>query len=259
MARTLTGTVLTTAFCTSLTFTPSLSRAEKTPPQKIKETSEATSKEEKKKQNPEELTWKAHGRNIIKQGFDRKGWWILGVGTAVTLAIIPWDKDIREDVENNNRKIGSGLSQVGSRLGGGVPLTLFALGQMYWDYPNGLAALEAMTLSSITHNILKFSTARERPDRPQRESFPSGHTAHGFAFASAMQHAYGWKAAVPSYTVATLIGLSRQADGVHWTSDLIFGAVLGIWWGRATRYDKSSGIKPYADFSSGTFGFRYEF
>jgi membrane-associated phospholipid phosphatase len=43
-----------------------------------------------------------------------------------------------------------------------------------------------------------------------------------------LQDHYGWKVGVPAFVVASYTAASRIAANQHWTSDVIFGAALGM-------------------------------
>lgn len=58
-------------------------------------------------------------------------------------------------------------------------------------------------------------------------SFPSGHAAFFFAIA-AIIYFYNKKAGLWLFLSAFLIGLARVVTGVHWPSDIMGGAVVGI-------------------------------
>ena len=89
-------------------------------------------------------------------------------------------------------------------------------------------------------------TRRARPDRvaigvivrrhvamPTSTSFPSGHTAAAFAFATGV--GVEWPAAsVPLYVLAGLVGYSRVHTGVHFPGDVIVGSLVGATIGEAT-------------------------
>jgi membrane-associated phospholipid phosphatase len=69
---------------------------------------------------------------------------------------------------------------------------------------------------------------RERPDGSNNVSFPSGHTAGGFAAASVLGQHYGWKASIPAYIGAIYIAAARVDGNKHYLSDVVFGAALGL-------------------------------
>ncbi len=58
-------------------------------------------------------------------------------------------------------------------------------------------------------------------------SFPSGHTIFVFAFATII-YFYNKKWGYWFGTGALLVGLARIVAGVHWPSDILGGAILGI-------------------------------
>jgi membrane-associated phospholipid phosphatase len=103
---------------------------------------------------------------------------------------------------------------------------------------NGLTAV-ALT-SAVVNLGLKPIGNRRRPDRdvhqvpitrqvamPRSTSWPSGHSASAFAFASGVGAA--WPAAgIPLNALASLVAYSRVHTGVHYPSDAIAGAVSGV-------------------------------
>lgn len=58
-------------------------------------------------------------------------------------------------------------------------------------------------------------------------SFPSGHAAFFFALATGVFFYRKWWG-VLFYAAAILIGFSRVAAGIHWTSDIVAGAAIGV-------------------------------
>ncbi len=103
----------------------------------------------------------------------------------------------------------------------------------------GIIMAIALIIDLIGCNlILKPLIARERPFEintainlliapPGDYSFPSGHTAASFAAAAAMYFS-GYKYWKPFGVLAAVIALSRLYLYVHYPTDVIFGAVLGI-------------------------------
>lgn len=133
-------------------------------------------------------------------------------------------------------------SRMISRLGdGGLYLALGLLLAMF-EVQDGerflFAGLLAFSLELPLYLLLKNTIKRDRPcDRfdnfdafivpSDKFSFPSGHAAAAFVFATVLSHFYP-SMFVLSYSIALLIGLSRVMLGVHYPTDIAAGAVLGI-------------------------------
>ena len=62
---------------------------------------------------------------------------------------------------------------------------------------------------------------------PESHSFPSGHTAAACAFTVGVSSVLPRVAVVPA-VVAVVVGYSRIHTGVHYPSDVLLGAVLGL-------------------------------
>ena len=113
-----------------------------------------------------------------------------------------------------------------------------------------LRGIAAQSLASATANLVGKSLVRrarpaaeltplirrlQRP--PTSSSFPSGHTASAAAFATgvALEHP---RLALPITALAVGVGLSRVVTGVHYPSDVVAGAAIGVaaglvttrWW-----------------------------
>jgi membrane-associated phospholipid phosphatase len=103
-----------------------------------------------------------------------------------------------------------------------------------------LAGVASVGMSSAVSNILiKRLLPRRRPDRtgatvpevrwvrmPTSLSFPSGHSASAFAFASAVGSGLP-QLSLPLHLAATAVAYSRVHTGVHYPGDAIAGALLG--------------------------------
>lgn len=111
----------------------------------------------------------------------------------------------------------------------------------------GAAMAVSLGLEALCCNvILKPFVARVRPcdvnpaiqlliPHPEGYSFPSGHTGASFAAASALAFG-GSRWGLPAFVLAALIGFSRLYLYVHYPTDVMAGALLGImlgWLGNA--------------------------
>ena len=112
----------------------------------------------------------------------------------------------------------------------------------------GIILICSLLMTTILgEGIIKHIVKRKRPfikmnicdqliiGTPSTYSFPSGHTASSFA-ASAVFLAINSRISIIIVLIATLIGFSRIYLKVHYVSDVIGGAVLGLLCGSITVY-----------------------
>jgi membrane-associated phospholipid phosphatase len=109
-----------------------------------------------------------------------------------------------------------------------------------------LRGVIAIGATSAAVNIgMKAIGPRPRPDRvgaqvpfarqvamPSSGSFPSGHSASAFAFASCVGASLP-RAAPPLLGLAAAVACSRVYTGVHFPGDVLVGSVIGVVIGRA--------------------------
>jgi undecaprenyl-diphosphatase len=102
---------------------------------------------------------------------------------------------------------------------------------------NGMASIALA--STVVNIVLKPLGRRRRPDRaahavplarqvamPLSTSFPSGHAASAFAFATAVTRELP-TVGIPIHGAAAVVAYSRVHTGVHYPLDVIVGAVVG--------------------------------
>jgi len=163
--------------------------------------------------------------------------------TAATAALITTDEEAGKLLPNTpdqvlwcNRvsKMGAAYT-LGGLIGGAIVVggvkhepELLKMGRL---------SAEAFANSFIVNYAIKGMTARERPDQNDGQgrfwkggqSFPSGHAMNSFAVATAVARSPAcpkWLA-ITSYSVATIVSLSRWGARKHFPSDILVGGVLG--------------------------------
>ncbi len=124
----------------------------------------------------------------------------------------------------------------------GTPLSVLTIGFIKKDKETQWKGLEIASSSIATSLIvtgLKFGISRDRPfvtypdlitayTKAGSHSFPSGHTSSAFATATSLSLCYPkWYVIFPAYAYACTIGYSRMYLGVHYPSDVLFGALIG--------------------------------
>ncbi|HXP18466.1 MAG TPA: phosphatase PAP2 family protein [Streptosporangiaceae bacterium] len=107
--------------------------------------------------------------------------------------------------------------------------------------------------SAVVNLGVKSVSARRRPDRaragvpgerhvtmPSSTSFPSGHSACAFAFATAISRDSPWLAIAIQF-LAGGVAYSRVHTGVHYPGDTVAGALIGAGTGQAvsTVFDRA--------------------
>jgi membrane-associated phospholipid phosphatase len=162
----------------------------------------------------------------------------VGIGGGLALAVHPLDKRVNRELVGNRRaenffKPGEVIGELGTLLGGAS--AVYVVGRLK-DKPKvshvGMDLIQSLALSEGLTQTLKYTTRRERPDHSSRNSFPSGHAADTFAFATALERHLGWRYAGPAYVFASYVAVSRMPANRHWLSDAVFGAAVGIIAGR---------------------------
>ena len=163
-------------------------------------------------------------------------YWLAG-GGVLALAVHPADDDMNDRLAEH-----PGFWRPGKTLGSvyvqaGTAFVTYVVGRRSHNEKVkhlGTDLLSAEIVSQAITQGLKFATQRERPDHHDKHSFPSGHASATFASATVLQRHLGWKAALPTYTVASYVALSRLHENRHFLSDVVFGAALGVAAGRTT-------------------------
>lgn len=98
--------------------------------------------------------------------------------------------------------------------------------------PNAvLAEARSFDLASVSPRFLaisqplRFKPSQVSPPGTRGASFPSGHTANMFCFATVLAAFYGRRGAW-AFAAAALVAVSRIATGSHWPSDIALTAPL---------------------------------
>ena len=198
---------------------------------------------------------------------------ILAGFTVGTIAIAPLDAHLAAVLQKpgaqENRLLGTSatafklLGVPGTVvIGAGLYLIGRADGQLRLQ-DLGLHSVEAVLLSTATSFGIKMLAGRARPyvdaGNPHNfqvargfsgddfQSFPSGHTTAAFAFASVLSRETQmwwphsrWYIGTAAYAGATLVGVSRLYNNMHWASDVLGGAAIGTVFGlKVVKYHHS--------------------
>jgi membrane-associated phospholipid phosphatase len=173
-------------------------------------------------------------------------YWLAG-GSALALAIHPADEEINAHLVGSD--FADGFFAPGKVIGSSAFIISASVATYIAGRVNkqprvrhlGMDLIESTILAEGITQLIKVAVRRDRPINPDGSdnpgySFPSGHATVTFAAATVLQQHLGWKAAVPTYLVASYVAMSRLHDNRHFASDVAFGATDGIIIGRAVTW-----------------------
>jgi len=127
---------------------------------------------------------------------------------------------------------------------GGVTVTVLSCLFLYlFSQGEGrVAATQAIVTVTSSQGIVQFFKNKINRKRPylvlpevntfwskllKDHSFPSGHTTAGFSLAVVLATHFP-NFGLVSYLLATMVGISRIYTGMHYPSDVLSGALLGV-------------------------------
>jgi membrane-associated phospholipid phosphatase len=212
--------------------------------------------------------------------FKTKQWIFFGAATGITAVLLHFDNNIdkwaRVQKQDHGwvKKSSPVITQFGSIYGISSVAAIGFLSAAFnkqKGVETSLLATQALITSGAWVQLIKHFTGREDPsasyiyskiaggkwwgpfaqydqDLPVYKSvssfdaFPSGHTAAAFSIATVFATRYSDIKAIPilSYSLATLVGISRLTEHAHWTSDIFVGGLIGYICGKqvVAGYDK---------------------
>jgi len=158
----------------------------------------------------------------------------LGAGGAAAAAVHPADDSVADWAQRKNLDLPGG-NVYGSQLFQ-IPVAVvwWMLGSAADSDRNaatGRDLLRAQLQAVSWTYAIKFATNRTRPNGDPH-SFPSGHASTSFTTAMVLQEHFGWKVGVPAFAAAAYTAFTRLTANQHWTSDVVFGAAVGLASGR---------------------------
>jgi hypothetical protein len=182
---------------------------------------------------------------------------------GVTAALLTYDTNLsnRIDAEHADRHAANVGSNILIATALGTSTIKYLVGCHNHDIHqrnNAVREWEAMGFSLGSVGVLKYAFRRQRPDsfgsqgdffQSGNNSFPSGHAATGFAWATTVSSEYpGRLWGVAGYGGAGAVTVLRVLARQHWPSDAWVGMTVGYLTGRyLCRSDKCRETPPKAE------------
>jgi len=179
--------------------------------------------------------------------WDEEDWLYFGGALVAIGAAHSFDDRVRDHFATGSKAILNGGEDKNSFRDAAPTVAIIAGTGLYASfiddrdgYRETWALMEAGAFSAATAEVLGYATGRERPDATTSanewgkgsDSFPSLHTTVAFAvgtvFAESGNDEYRWIRRIIGYGVAGATAYVRLDENVHWLSDTVAGAALGI-------------------------------
>ena len=171
-------------------------------------------------------------------------WLLISWISIFQLPAQNWDINTVKTINDwNIHDLSRGISHSGIILPVGIPTAMGIYALIQKEQPLlkeaiyiGTSVIEAL---GLTYG-LKYAIDRQRPyekypdkihpiEPEDSPSFPSGHTAAAFSLATSLSITYPkWYVIAPSAVWACGVGLARINQGVHYPSDVLTGAAIGV-------------------------------
>ncbi len=179
--------------------------------------------------------------------WDEEDWLEFGGSLVAIGAAHEFDAKIRDHFAKGSKAVLNGGQDTNSLRDAAPMVALIAGTGMFAaitrntsGYEETVSLLEAGVFSSITAEALGYAAGRGRPDattspnawRAGGDSFPSLHATAAFAvgtvFAESGNDEYRWIRRIIGYGVAGATAYVRLGENVHWLSDTVAGAAIGV-------------------------------
>lgn len=181
-------------------------------------------------------------------GLPQVRWWHGMVALGGYALLTGLDDEIQGFVRDNRSGTTDDIAGFTRHLGqpevyGGIGLGILATGLIAGDRDirdAGIRVSGSLALAGVFVTAAKFTSGRSRPSQAGSDaddfspfsghtSAPSGHAAMAFALATSLSDEIHnpWVTA-GLYTLAAGTAWSRVNDDVHWFSDVVAGAAVGI-------------------------------
>jgi membrane-associated phospholipid phosphatase len=213
--------------------------------------------------------------------FKTTQWLMTGAAIGITATLLHFDNDIdkwatvQKQKHNWVNKSSPVITGFGTTYGYSSVAAIGLLSAVFKNkkgVQTSLLATQALITSASWVQLIKHFTGREDPsaayiyskmpggkwwgpfaqydqDVPVYKSissfdaFPSGHTAAAFSIAAVFASQYNDTKVIPilSYSMATLVGISRLTEHQHWASDVFVGGLIGYVCGKqvAANFNKT--------------------
>lgn len=169
---------------------------------------------------------------------------LMGAGVAGTLS--PWyqievNENIRDRAIEMRQRYSGGKELTFDNYLQYAPFVGYAAGMLsgcgeHNFLEQALTLGTSIVFTAIISASMKELCGVERPNKANRQSFPSGHTDTVFLGAELVRLEFGPWWGLAAYSTAFVTAFMRIYNNWHWTTDLMAGAAIGIFCANAAYW-----------------------
>lgn len=139
---------------------------------------------------------------------------------------IKWDIETSQSLQWENAELADTISDVGLFVSMGAPV-VYAASKKDWKASFGMAGV--IGANHLMTSYLKGVFKRERPNKENDRSMPSGHSGDSWSGATLLcGYSRDPNVCAMGFVLAGGVSYLRVAASKHWITDVVAGAGLGI-------------------------------
>jgi len=149
------------------------------------------------------------------------------VAATVVFILLFSQTTLAQDTADTKPQIGA-IQKIGDVILFALPAAAMGSSFIIGDEEGAWQFTKGLLLTGVITYGLKLGVNKQRPDKSNDNSFPSGHTSIVFHSAGYIHRRYGFKYSIPAYVLAGFTAANRIDSKKHDILDIVAGATIGL-------------------------------
>ena len=149
------------------------------------------------------------------------------VAATVVFTLLFSQTTFAQDTADTKPQVGT-IQKIGDVILFALPAAALGSSIIIGDKEGAWQFTKGLLLTGVITYGLKLGVNKQRPDKSNDNSFPSGHTSIAFQSAGYIHRRYGFKYSIPAYVLAGFTAACRIVSKKHDILDVVAGAAIGL-------------------------------